>query len=183
MRSKNNSADHIIIGPDAFKDAVNRLLSHRGKSIYASLENIYNEFSGGNKDPIAIRYFLNWAQNFWSTPPLTVLFLGDADYDYRNITGQSKLITPTIQIGTLNTYSSDDRLVAFNGKIPEMASGRFPARNEEEVRNFSDKIVEFETNMQQGLWTQKITLVADDPLRPEKEAFELSTGKSHTLNS
>ena len=183
LRSKNNSADHIFIGPEAFKEAVNRLLSHRGKSIYASLENIYNEFSGGNKDPIAIRYFLNWAQNFWSTPPLTVLFLGDADYDYRNITGQSKLITPTIQIGTLNTYSSDDRLVAFNGKIPEMASGRFPARNEEEVRNFSDKIVEFETNMQQGLWTQKITLVADDPLRPEKEAFELSTGKSHTLNS
>ena len=142
-----------------------------------------NAFSGGNKDPIAIRYFLNWTQTSWSTSPLTVLFLGDADYDYRNITGESKLIIPTIQVGKLNTYSSDDRLVSFNGKIPEMASGRFPARNEEEVRNFSEKIVEFESNIPPGLWTQKITLVADDPMRPEKEAFELSTGKSHTLNS
>ena len=183
LRSTNNEAKHLIIGPNIFKNSVSQLINHRDKSFFASLEDIYDEFSGGNKDPIAIRYFLNWTQTSWSTSPLTVLFLGDADYDYRNITGESKLIIPTIQVGKLNTYSSDDRLVSFNGKIPEMASGRFPARNEEEVRNFSEKIVEFESNIPSGLWTQKITLVADDPMRPEKEAFELPTGKSHTLNS
>ena len=34
-----------------------------------------------------------------------------------------------------------------------------------------------------GLWRQRITLVADDPARPERELYELSMGKSHTINS
>ena len=146
-------------------------------------DSIYDEFSGGNNDPIAIRYFLNWALNNWNTPPSTVLFMGDADYDYRNITGQSKMIIPTIQVGKLNTHATDDRLVAFNGTIPEMASGRFPARSIVEVKNFCDKIIEFENNLAGGLWRQKVTLVADDPSSPEIESFELSIGKSHTSNS
>ena len=183
LRSKNNQAKHIIIGPEDFRSASNALVNHRTETVYTSLENIYDEFSGGNNDPIAIRYFLNWALNNWNTPPSTVLFMGDADYDYRNITGQSKMIIPTIQVGKLNTHATDDRLVAFNGTIPEMASGRFPARSIVEVKNFCDKIIEFENNMAGGLWRQKVTLVADDPSRPEKESFELSIGKSHTSNS
>ena len=70
--------------------------------------------------------------------------MGDADYDYRNITGQSKMIVPTLQIGTINSHATDDRYVAFNGVIPEMATGRFPARSASEVSDFSDKIIEFE---------------------------------------
>ena len=54
-----------------------------------SLEDIYNEFTGGNEDPIAIRYFLKWAQTNWESTPTSVLFMGDADFDYRNITGKS----------------------------------------------------------------------------------------------
>ncbi len=183
LRSVNNSAKHIIIGPELFRTASSSLINHRPNSFYSSLENIYDEFSGGNKDPIAIRYFLNWAQNNWNSPPSTVLFMGDADYDYRNISGLSKMVIPTIQIGMLNTHATDDRLVAFNGIIPEMASGRFPARTEDEVKNFSQKIIEFENKINSGPWRQKITLVADDPSRPEKESFELSIGKSHTFNS
>jgi hypothetical protein len=34
-----------------------------------------------------------------------------------------------------------------------------------------------------GLWRQRITLIADDPARPERELYELSMGKSHTINS
>ncbi|MED5433372.1 MAG: C25 family cysteine peptidase [Candidatus Neomarinimicrobiota bacterium] len=183
LRSVNNNAKHIIIGPESFRMASNSLINHRPNTFYSSLENIYDEFSGGNKDPIAIRYFLNWAQNNWNSSPSTVLFMGDADYDYRNISGFSKMVIPTIQIGTLNTHATDDRLVAFNGTIPEMASGRFPARTEDEVKNFSNKIIEFENKINSESWRQKITLVADDPSRPEKESFELAIGKSHTFNS
>jgi len=183
LRSINNKADHLIIGPESFRDASYKLVKHRRESLYCSLEDIFSEFSGGNKDPIAIKYFLKWAQENWSIAPAYVLFMGDADYDYRNLTGESNLKVPTIQIGDINSYATDDRLVAFNGRIPEMASGRYPARTIEEVVNFCDKIIEFEINMKEGFWKQKVTLVADDPLRPEKDAFELATGKSHTYNS
>lgn len=183
LRSQKNEANHIVIGPEIFRNATLKLIEHRKKSIYCSLEEIYSEFSGGNKDPIAIKYFLMWAHNNWKLSPANVLFMGDADYDYRNITGNSKLIVPTIQIGKFNSHATDDRFVSFNGIIPEMATGRFPARTIYEVTDFCEKIIEFEKNMKKGNWKQKITLVADDAIRPEKESFELSTGKSHTYNS
>ena len=66
LRSTNNEAKHLIIGPNIFKNSVSQLINHRDKSFFASLEDIYDEFSGGNKDPIAIRYFLNWTQTSWS---------------------------------------------------------------------------------------------------------------------
>ena len=183
LRNNLAGADHIIIGPEEFRSAAQPLIDHRGSSIYCSTEDIYNEFSGGNIDPVAIRHFLQWTQINWSQKPITVLFMGDADYDYRNITGQSNMKVPTIEVGTNYSHATDDRLVAFNGIIPEMATGRFPARTAEEVTAFVEKIIAFETNMPSGLWKQRITLVADDPARPERESYELSVGKSHTLNS
>ena len=183
LRSNLNGADHIILGPKEFETQSQLLANHRKKTIYVPIENIYDEFSGGNIDPIAIRHFLHWTQKNWSTKPYTVLFMGDADYDYRNITGQSTIKVPTIQLGTRYSHSTDDRLVSFNGIIPEMATGRVPAKSNDDVNNFINKIIEFENKLPMGLWRQRITLVADDPSRPERELFELSMGKSHTINS
>ena len=183
LRSNSIGAKHIILGPSEFQIQSQTLINHRQNTIYAPLETIYDEFSGGNKDPIAIRHFLSWTQNNWSQKPYTVLFMGDADYDYRNITGQSNIKVPTIEVGTIYSHSTDDRLVSFNGTIPEMATGRFPARTNNQINNFISSLIEFETKMPNGLWRQKITLVADDPVRPERESYELSIGKSHTRNS
>ncbi len=183
LRDQLSGADHVLIGPGEFRSPAQNLVNHRGKSFFASLEDIYDEFSGGNQDPVAIRHFLQWTQENWATNPYTALLLGDADYDYRNITGQSNIIVPTIEVGTFYSHATDDRLASFNGIIPEMALGRYPARSTQEVTNFVEKIITFETGMPPGLWKQRITLIADDPARPEKEAHELFIGKSHTLNS
>jgi len=183
LRSNLNGVDHLILGPKEFEIQSQQLINHRNNSRYVSIESIYDEFSGGSKDPIAIRYFLNWTQQNWLNKPYTVLFMGDADYDYRNITGQSIIKVPTIQVGTRYSHSTDDRLVSFNGIIPEMATGRVPAKSNDDVNNFINKIIEFENKLPMGLWRQRITLVADDPARPERELFELTMGKSHTINS
>tara|TARA_B110000196_G_scaffold223879_1_gene192850 strand:+ start:2280 stop:6017 length:3738 start_codon:yes stop_codon:yes gene_type:complete len=183
LRNTSKKANHLIIGPQTFFSATVPLINHRAKTLYASLDNIYQEFSAGNKDPIGIRHFLQWTQENWEQKPTTVFLVGDADFDYRNITGKSKIIVPTIEVGTNYTYATDDRLTAFNGIIPEMATGRFPARTEKEVSDFIEKIISFETNLPPGIWKQRVTLVADDPARPERESFELFIGKSHTKNS
>ncbi len=183
LRDNLSGGNHIIIGPETFRNTAQPLMTHRGNTIYASMEDIYDEFSGGNLDPVSIRHFLQWTQEKWNQKPFTVLFLGEADYDYRNITGESNNIVPTIEVGTVYSHATDDRLAAFNGIIPEMALGRYPARTSEEVTAFVEKIIAFETGMPPGLWKQRITLVADDPARPERESYELSVGKSHTRNS
>ncbi len=186
VRNHNSGVDHIIIGPEEFRSASEPLVNHRGSSKFVSLETIYNEFTGGNADPTAIRRFLQWTQEEWSAPnPYCVLFMGDADYDYRNITGASNIKVPTIITGAYVNRAVDDRLAAFTGRIPDLATGRYPAKNVSEVQDFVEKIIEYETNPVLGFWRQRVTLVADDAARPENggSGGSITTGKSHTLNS
>ena len=66
------------MGPDKFRNEAEDLLSLRSPSIYASIEQIYLEFSGGNTDPLAIRSFVQWTQEMWENPqPTCFLFLGN----------------------------------------------------------------------------------------------------------
>ena len=184
LRNNTTQADHIIIAPNEYSAITNKFMLHRKNSIFASLENIYDEFSGGNPDPMAIRNFIAWTQNNWQSPkPIYVFILGDADYDYRNITGNSNNVVPTVEVGVIGSYATDDRLATINGRIPEVAIGRFPARTVSEADDYIDKLIEFETNPEFGLWRQRVTLIADDAARPEDTISELSIGKSHTINS
>ena len=184
LRNNNLQANYIIIGPEIYRESAYELLTLRQPAIYASIEAIYSEFSAGNPDPMAIRSFAQWTQENWIAPsPNCVLLLGDAGYDYRNLTGNSSIIVPTIQVQSTRPYATDDLLFTIYGNIPEIASGRFPAKNPQEVSNFVEKILIMEENPEFGPWRQKITLVADDAARPEPRHGSIATGKSHTLNS
>ena len=184
LRNTSTQANYIIIGPEEFRNISNDLLEIREPSIYASLEVIYDEFSAGNSDPMAIRRFLQWSQENWVSPaPNSVLLLGDGGYDYRNITGFSSIIVPTIQIQSSRSYATDDYLAAIYGNIPELALGRFPAKNVQDVSKFIEKIKSIETNPIFGPWRQKVTLIADDAARPEPNHGSIATGQSHTINS
>ena len=184
LRNYNIRADYIIIGPDIYRDSATPLIDLRSPAIYASLEDIYQEFSGGNIDPMAIRTFIQWTQENWISPsPMHLLLLGDSGYDYRNINGLSAIIVPTIQVQSFISYPSDDRLTTIYGNLPELSIGRFPAKNISQVESFIDKIIFIETNNILGPWRQKLTLIADDPARPEPNHGGIATGKSHTLNS
>ena len=184
LRNHNTRADYIIIGPDIYRDSAMPLIELRSPAIYASLEDIYQEFSGGNIDPMAIRTFVQWTQENWISPsPMHLLLLGDSGYDYRDINGLSAIVVPTIQVQSLISYPSDDRLTTIYGNLPELSIGRFPAKNISQVESFIDKIMFIETNNILGPWRQKLTLIADDPARPEPNHGGISTGKSHTLNS
>ena len=184
LRQANLQADYVIVGPEKFRNEAEDLLYLRSPSIYASIEQIYLEFSGGNNDPLAIRSFIQWTQEMWRSPqPTCVLFLGESGYDYRDITGQSTIIIPTIQVQSSRTYATDDLLATIYGNIPEVATGRYPARNEQEVIDFVDKVISISNDTEFGPWRQKVTLIADDAARPEPKHGSINTGKSHTINS
>ncbi len=184
LRNQTIKADYIIIGPNEFKGSIEPLLEIRKPAIYASLKNIYNEFSAGNPDPMAIRTFIQWTQENWISPlPYALLLLGDSGFDYRNILGNSSIIVPTIQVSGSRSYATDDRFATIYGNLPEIALGRYPARTIKEVDDFIDKVIAIENETEFGPWRQTITLIADDAARPEPSHGSISTGKSHTLNS
>ena len=62
------------------------------------------------------------------------------------------------------------------GNIPEVATGRYPARNEQEVIDFVNKVVSIDNETEFGPWRQKVTLIADDAARPEPKHGSINTG-------
>ena len=184
LRNVNIQADYVIIGPEEFREESLELLEIRSPSIYASIETIYDEFSAGNPDPMAIRSFIQWTQEYWRSPgPNHVLLLGDGGYDYRNINGNSSIIVPTIQVQASRSYATDDLLASIYGNIPEVALGRYPAKNIQDVSKFIEKVKSIEITPTFGPWRQKVTLIADDAARPEPNHGSIATGQSHTINS
>ncbi|MFQ6607709.1 MAG: type IX secretion system sortase PorU [Fidelibacterota bacterium] len=185
LRNTTYPVNHIIIVPQEFLGPANDLATYRKNSKVALLETIYNEFSGGVADPLAIRYFLKWAKEYWRDPtydsfPSYVLLFGDGDYDYRNITGNSNTRIPTFQSLTLNGISSDDRFVYLDGTTPDMAIGRFTASTLTEADIMVAKTIAYESEPEIGLWRRRITLVADDFSAP---STSIITEKTHVENS
>src|SRR5262249_34168552 len=65
---------------------------------------IYDQFSGGRADPAAMRNFLRAAFQHWASPaPAFVTLLGDASFDFKNITGHA---TPGYPSCLLPTYEN-----------------------------------------------------------------------------
>ncbi|NQV29574.1 MAG: type IX secretion system sortase PorU [Candidatus Marinimicrobia bacterium] len=183
LRIAGKQADYIIISPEIFMDQAERIRELREELVpvderlsveIVSIDDIYDEFSAGTQDPAAIKLFLHYAYFSWNSPRLRyVLFLGDTDYDYRNITGQSKMIIPTYQKdGTtdVSSYATDDRYTQLGSgewdRLPDFAIGRLPAQTPDQLEIMVDKIISYELTPEPGIWRNTVTLVADDPLRP-----------------
>jgi len=190
LKNPANQADYLIIAPKIFQQEAERVKDLRENLVLpedrlnvkiAYLEDIYNEFAAGASDPTALHNFLSYAYYNWRLPaPRFVFLLGDADYDYRNLTGQSKILVPTWETdgtsgGLLSesaTRASDDYFVYLQGgradKVPDMAIGRFPARDLSSLAIMVDKLENYLVHPVNGIWSNTAILVGDDPLRPHR---------------
>ena len=133
-------ADLVIIGTQALLSSVSGLADARraeGLKVAAvDIDDIYDEFSAGQKDATAIRDFLQNATTSWSTKPRFVLLAGSATYDPRGWLGQPELDqVPTLIVDTRYLLTaSDDALVTFDAtKGPALAIGRLPLSNPAEM--------------------------------------------------
>ena len=189
LRRTDMQADYIIITPSIFEAQAERLKTLREEQVpfdeqlnveIVFIEDIYNEFSAGTQDAAAIKHFLHYVYFYWGAPTLRyVLFLGDTDYDFRNITGQSKMIIPSFQKDgntDVSSYSTDDRYTHIASgewdRLPDIAIGRLPAQTNDQLEIMIDKIISYELTPEPGIWRNTVTLVADDPLRPSRTRVE-----------
>lgn len=145
--------DYVIITHASLKNTFKPLVALRkgeGLSvILADIEDIYDEFSFGNKSPQAIKDFLEFARNNWLSPPRFVLMAGKASLDPKNYFGLGDFdLVPTKLIDTIYMEAmSDDWFCDFNEDgLPEIAMGRLPARNALEMTKYVSKIVAYNTS-------------------------------------
>jgi hypothetical protein len=164
LRDANNAAEFIIISQADLLDSLKPLASLRSKqgliTTLVDIEDVYDEFSFGNKSPQSIRDFLSYAATNWKVKPRFVLLAGDASYDARNYLGLGLGdLVPTKLIDTayLET-ASDDWFVDFNGDgIADVSIGRLPVRTAVEAAIVVSKLIAYE----QSTPSNEVALVAD----------------------
>lgn len=195
-------ASFIIITPKEFVSAANRLKAHREsqgtdylKTEVVEIDKIFNEFSSGIEDPVAVRNFLKYGYFNWTERPVYVLFFGDGSYDYKNIyslyNSNLKNWVPPIQKNSefaddVDSYCSDDFMVEFTENytapgglaVVDMATGRFCVNNLEEANNVIDKVISYENPANFRKWRTEVMYVADDGWTTENTSGE--EGSLHT---
>jgi hypothetical protein len=141
-------ADLVVIGPRELLPSLQPLVQQRQREglqvAVVDIEDVYDEFSAGEKDAMAIRSFLMHAVRSWSNPPNFVLLAGRATYDPRGWLGQPELDqVPTVLVESRYlTTASDDALVTFDAVSgPSLAVGRLPLSTPEDMGAVVAKIL------------------------------------------
>jgi len=149
-RKTNGGADLIIIH-HGMSAAVAPLIAARqrqGLSVdVVDVEDIFDEFSFGEKSPQAIKAFLVFAETTWKKKPQYLLIVGDASYDPKNYLGFGDIdLVPTRLIDTnYMEAASDDWFADFdNDGVPELAVGRLPAKTEQDAAAMISRLVAYE---------------------------------------
>ncbi len=196
LRGITSGVKYIVITPEAFRDQAERLANYRSNtakfplsSKVVLIEDIYNEFSGGLVDPTSIRDFLMYAYENWAMKPEYVLLFGDGDYDYFNTEGKNRNFIPTFQktesLYEINSYPYDDFYSRISGddKKADLGIGRLSITTTDEAKIVVDKIINYETKQDKGLWRNRITLLADDGLAGYSNGSVTNDGDMHTRQS
>ncbi|RKY55916.1 MAG: hypothetical protein DRP89_02370, partial [Candidatus Neomarinimicrobiota bacterium] len=190
LRTTEQGSKYVIITTEEFQEAaedIARLHSTDVReedglsSIVVLQDQIFREFNADIPDPHAIRFFLKYAYENWNEDPQYVLLFGDGTYDYRGIDSDEGNYILTYQVcpesessGGFYSYATDARFVYIRGsdKLMDMAIGRITVRTAEEAQNVAEKIRKYVTEPIYGSWRNRITLVADDPVRPNNNEPE-----------
>ena len=182
---QSTTVDYLIISPTIFLSAAQRLASfHEQQYHYTvkviSAEQVYNEFGGGIKSPVAIRNFIKMyydkAAADTTKRPRYVLLFGAGAFDLKNTVNAQKNFIPCYETGNsldpLSTYTSDDfyALLKDDDDINAMSSpdnmdlavGRLPVTTVYEAKKIVDKIIHYHAKESLGDWRNNLLFVADD---------------------
>ncbi len=171
------NAQAIYITPSAFTSALAPLVSHRQNEGYSvavvETQAIYDSWSGGQVDPNAIREFLRYAYQTWTTKPVAVTLVGDGTSDARNYLGigQTNWVPPYLaevdlylgETACENCFVQLDGMSPLNDLMPDLMLGRLPVKSASELTTLVQKIIAYETSQAVGSWRGLAAYVTDNP--------------------
>ena len=174
--------DYLIVTPSFLLQAATKLADHRyqvdGINIKViTLNQIYEEFSSGKQDIVAIRNFVKYIYDNASSEDNRIKYLclfGDTSYDYKDRISNNNNMVPTyhrlFSNSTFASFMSDD----FYGNMdPEeglmlaaekldIAVGRILADDLLLANDMVDKIIKYDSKQSYGNWRNDFVLVSDD---------------------
>lgn len=170
----------VVYHPD-FQAEVERFAEHRRS--FSGLEvatvnvnQIFNEFSSGAKDPTAIRDFARMLLTRNPDKFHSLLLFGDASFDPKNNTNseENKDFVPAFEtaesFSPIDAFPSDDFYALLSpeesGSLTgalDIAVGRFVCNTSDEARNIVNKIIAYDKEaVTLGDWHLRAVYIADD---------------------
>ncbi len=198
LRSFSERADYIVIYYDDFRAAADSLVAWRRQHLplwgatapfeakTVPISALYDQFSGGRTDPAAIRNFLraafyNWNGGGSPRRPSFVTLLGDASYDFKNLTGRAVAGQPGTLVPTYEDnfddyvrrqFITDDWMFNVDSAalvIPDFLGGRIPVGDPTAaLAVVRGKVLAHERVSPLGEWRNRIMLIADDNMQGEE---------------
>jgi hypothetical protein len=175
-------ADLVIVTVPQFRDALKPLVEARAKQglrvAILDIGEVYDAFTYGRTDPLAIQALMRHARAEWATAPRYLLLAGDASYDpLGHVKGDEVDLIPTRAVRTtFSGWTGSDVWYALPDDgattMPGFAVGRFPAQNAEQLAEMVRKTLAYEVESGDLAWRSKAVLVADN----DEPAFAEETG-------
>ena len=178
--------NYLLIVPEAWKDAVQPLATHRENQgldpLVSPLEAVFDEFNGGRRSAWAIKRYLRYALNNWGAK--FVLLAGEGSEDPQGFLQNSGPdVIPIQRIpGPVQVPPDGREIVPSDGWyvwclngcppdpitqrpapiLPELFIGRIPASTLQELVDVVDKLVAYDQLDVSQAWRNRQLLVSDD---------------------
>ncbi len=156
--------DYLIISNNKLLQGAADYAAYRASNGYKPLvvtsQQLYDQFYYGLHHPLALRNFCDFALEKLPAPPKYLLLLGKGQLHYlvrSDTIGFNYDLVPTF-----GTPGSDYMITSgLKGTVfePAIATGRIPATTNAEIKNYLDKVKEYETTPAQ-LWQKNILHLA-----------------------
>lgn len=198
IRADGRGPNMVIVTHEAFRAAAERLRAHRQSHLpgYVSpvvkvvtTEEIYDSFSGGMRDAMAIRNYVKFLYDNYGgadgNPSLGyVLLFGDANEDIAGavtIPEQNDYVPSNLFFTTRSAYAfvTDEWFGHLDVEdqvggraVLDVAIGRLPAASPEEAATLADKVIAYETAAPYGPWRKEVVLVSDDEIGSNPSSCE-----------
>ncbi|MCB0780177.1 MAG: type IX secretion system sortase PorU, partial [Flavobacteriales bacterium] len=153
----------VIVAPPLFLAEAQELADRRNSeglvSIVVTPQQIYNEFSSGQRDATAIKRFMKMLYDRAGTDqqlmPQYLLLFGDGAYDNINYVASNQNFIPSYQTADATnvsgSYTSDDYFGLlddgegeYTGDLVDIGIGRFPVHTKEQARNVLNKVLSYD---------------------------------------
>lgn len=196
----------LVVAPSTFQSAARLFADHRssrmphygsGEVRTVTTDDVYDNFSGGLPDPMAIRNYVKFLYENYrdgeNNPILSyLLLLGDANQDAKNFASQQIDYVPTnIRFDTpsLETFTTDEWFghMDLSDQTPgygalDVAVGRLPAGSSAEALLLVEKVIGYETAAPLSDWRNRVVLSADNEgSQSENCSFRVFTDESEFI--
>ncbi len=205
------NVNYVIVTNPKFLDQAKRLADFRKNHdkinvAVVTTDEVYNDFSSGAQDPIAIRDFLKFLKDGQNPDLKYAVLFGGTNYDYKNRTsGMTNYLPTFVDEPSLNidgAITTDDYFAmltddvnmlnnnvdgtyGYDARWLKLGIGRIPASNSSEAKTLVDKIISYYDKVPSkgssyGDWRTKIVGVTDNDDNVNTPSFDLALDTEFT---